>query len=94
MKEITAVTLNGAWTKLPENGFGTIYRNYDTGQHVDEKSFLVRCQWQENSHWYECSGSPQPLFHKDKEGKLSEEASFELTLRGEHGGQQPDALPP
>ena len=82
LKEITAVTLNGAWTKLPENGFGTIYRNYDTGQHVDEKSFLVRCQWQENSHWYECSGSPQPLFHKDKEGKLSEEASFELTLRG------------
>lgn len=80
LKEITAVTLNGAWTKLPENGFGTIYRNYDTGQPIDEKSFLVRCQWQENSHWHECPGSPQPLFHKDGEGKLAEETAFEFVL--------------
>lgn len=80
LKKITAVTLKGAWMKLPENGFGPIYKNYNTGKPVDEDSFKVRCEWQENSSWHECADSPQPLFHKDENGKLSGEAVFELVL--------------
>lgn len=80
LKNITAVTLKGAWMKLPENGFAPIYKNYPTGKPVDEDSFRVRCEWQDGGRWHECAGSPQPLFRKEGDGKLSEEAAFELTL--------------
>lgn len=79
-KEITAVSLRGAWSKLPEGGFGSIYRNYDTPKAIDDDSFEVCCQWQRDGRWHECVNSPLPLFGKGRDGRLSEEAVFELSL--------------
>jgi len=80
LKNITAVTLKGAWTNLPENGFRPIYENYGLDKTVDERSFAVCCAWQEKSIWHECAGAPQPLFHRDGTGRLSDDALFELAL--------------
>lgn len=78
MKEITSVTLKGAWMKLPEKGFKAIYKDYGLGTAIDDDSFKVCGKWQDGSGWHDCTGFPQPMFRKDGEGKLSEEAVFEL----------------
>lgn len=83
LKDITAVSLKGVWTKLQEKGFGSIYGNYNLGKTVDENSFSVRCEWQEESRWHECTGSPISLFHQDGSGKLSDDALFELDIKEE-----------
>lgn len=80
LKAITSVTLKGTWTKLPENGFKPVYANYGLGKPIDNGSFTVGCEWQEESRWHECAASPQPLFRQDEAGKLTDEALFELAL--------------
>jgi hypothetical protein len=80
LKNITSVTLKGTWTKLPENGFKPIYANYGLEKPIDGNSFIVGCEWQEESRWHECTASPQPLFRQDGAGKLTDEALFELVL--------------
>ena len=82
LKNITAVTLKGAWSKLPEGGFGPIYKNYGMQKPVDNDSFQVRCEWQDGSGWNESAESPQPLFGKCADGKLSGEAAFGFSLTG------------
>lgn len=78
MKEITSVTIKGAWMKLPEHGFKPVYENYGFGTHIDDDSFKVCGKWQDGNGWHDCAGFPQPMFRKDAAGKLSEEAVFEL----------------
>ncbi len=75
-KEITAITLKGSWNKLPENGFGPIYRNYDTGHPIDTDSFAVRCEWQDENGWHEFAESPRPLFHRAPDGRIADKAVF------------------
>lgn len=80
LKNITSVSLKGTWTKLPENGFKPVYANYGLEKDIDESSFTVGCEWQEESRWHECTASPQHMFRQDSAGKLTDEALFELAL--------------
>ncbi len=78
IKDITSVTLKGAWMKLPEDGFKSIYENYGLESAISDDSFKASGKWQDHSGWHDCAGSAMPLFHKGSDGKLSEEAVFEL----------------
>ena len=93
LKKITSVTLKGIWTKLPENGFKPIYANYGLGKNIDENSFTVGCEWQEESRWHECAASPQPLFRQDEAGKLTDEALFELVLEEKAAANSRSLMP-
>lgn len=83
LKHTLSVSLKGAWTKLPEGGFKPIYSHYETARPIDEDSFRVRCEGQEDNRWHECDSSPLPLFRKDGDGNLSEDAAFELAQAGQ-----------
>jgi len=76
LKRITAVRLKGVWIKLPEEGFGPIYRNYNTDKPIDDSSFTVRCEWQDGNGWHEFGDSPRPLFGKEGAGGISDKAVF------------------
>lgn len=93
LKKITSVTLKGTWTKLPENGFKPVYANYGLGKNIDESSFTVGCEWQEESRWHECAASPQPLFRQDSAGKLTDEAFFELVLEEKAAANSRSLMP-
>ncbi len=75
-KALTAITLEGTWSKLPENGFEPIYRNYDTGYPVGGDSFAVRCEWQDENGWHEFPASPRPLFRRAPDGRIADQAVF------------------
>lgn len=76
---------------MPEGGFKPIYSHYETARPIDDDSFRVRCEWQEDNRWHECENSPLPLFCKDGDGNLSEDAVFEfgLTEKNLTGGMMP-----
>lgn len=93
LKKTTSVSLKGTWTKLPENGFKPIYANYGLGKNIDESSFTVGCEWQEESRWHECAASPQPLFRQDSAGKLLDEALFELVLEEKAAANSRSLMP-
>jgi len=76
LKEITAISLNGVWSKLPEGGFGPIYRNYNVEKPIDDSSFTVRCEWQDGNGWHEFGDSPRPLFSKEGADGISGKAVF------------------
>lgn len=80
LKDVTSVSLKGVWSKLPQNGFEPIYRDYGTDTPITDRSFTACCEWQENGRWHKCPNSPLPLFSKDIDGKLSEDATFKLSL--------------
>ena len=80
LKHTLSVSLKGAWSKLPEGGFKPIYSHYETARPIDDDSFRVRCEWQEENRWQECESSPLPLFSKNGDGRLSEDAAFEFLL--------------
>lgn len=93
LKKTTSVNLKGTWTKLPGNGFKPIYENYGLEKPVDGNSFTVRCEWQEESRWHECTASPQQLFRMDGTGKLADEAVFELALEEKTTANAPQPMP-
>lgn len=76
LKPVTAVRLKGVWNKLPEGGFGPIYRNYHTDEPVGDSSFMVRCAWQDGGGWHEFGQSPRPLFRTEASGAIAERADF------------------
>ncbi len=75
-KALTAITLEGTWNKLPENGFEPIYRNYDTGHPIGTDNFAVRCEWQDENGWHEFPASPRPLFRREPDGRIADKAVF------------------
>ncbi len=75
-KALTAITLEGTWNKLPENGFEPIYRNYDTEHPIGGDSFAVRCEWQDGNGWHEFPASPRPLFRQGPDGRIADKAVF------------------
>lgn len=77
-KNISAITLKGIWTRLPEEGFAPIYAGYGTAEPVGDGSFRVRCEWRREGRWIACADACRPLFRTDAAGRLAEEALFEL----------------
>lgn len=75
-KEIVAATLEGVWSRLPEEGFAPIYANYPAERPIDDGSFAVRCERQTEGGWVPCTKSPQPLFRREAAGRLSDRARF------------------
>lgn len=80
LKNTVSVSLKGIWNRLPEKGFREIYRHYGTQETIDNGSFKVRCEWQDDGHWRECRDSDKSLFRETDSGSLCENASIEIDL--------------
>lgn len=79
-KLVHFVSLKGTWNRLPEGGYGELYKNYTTKQPITDSSFSVSCEWQEESQWNTCANSPLSLFQTGTDGIASEYAKFNFII--------------
>ena len=79
-KLVHSVSLKGTWNRLPNGGYGELYKNYTSKQPITDSSFSVSCEWQDESQWNTCVNSPLSLFQTGTDSIASENAIFDFII--------------
>ncbi|MFI3306807.1 MAG: hypothetical protein R3Y68_09935, partial [Rikenellaceae bacterium] len=73
-KKIESVTLSGVWSRLPDGGFDSIYRDYDYQQSVKNNSFIASYATRDGKRWSEINDTQIQLFKTKVDNTIDEEA--------------------